>query len=266
MRTDWPARLAVRLGAPIDVTVERHEIPVPAPLGAAPVIRLAFAADFHAGPTTPDPLLHRAADMLRGLQADVLLLGGDFVSLRPEYVQRITDLLRNIPAPLGQYAVLGNHDHWSGARFIADRLAAAGVELLTNRQVRLPHPFQEVSLCGLDDHSSGTPDAGAAFADAGNVRVVLMHAPSSLLDVGERPFTVALSGHTHGGQIVLPSGRPLIVAHGPLSRRHNAGRYDLERGRSLLVTRGVGCTALPIRLNSPASVMLCTLRGSAEPG
>jgi uncharacterized protein len=266
MGTDWPARLAMRLGVSTGVTVERHEIPVPAPLGAAPVIRLAFAADFHAGPTTPDPLLQRAADALRGLQADALLLGGDFVSLRPEYVQRVTDLLRDIPTPLGQYAVLGNHDHWSGARFIADRLAAAGIQLLTNRQVRLPHPFQQVSLCGLDDHSSGAPDPAAAFADAGDVRVLLMHAPSGLLDVGDRPFTVALSGHTHGGQIALPGGRPLIVAHGPLSRRHNAGRYDLEPGRTLLVTRGVGCTVLPVRMNSPASVMLCTLRGPAVPG
>jgi uncharacterized protein len=51
---------------------------------------------------------------------------------------------------LGQYAVLGNHDHWSGAGFIADRLAEAGVELLTNRQVRLPYPHQHVSLCGLE--------------------------------------------------------------------------------------------------------------------
>jgi uncharacterized protein len=163
--------------------------------------------------------------------------------------------------------VLGNHDHWSGAGFIADRLAEAGVELLTNCQVRLPYPHQHVSLCGLDDHSSGVPDAAAAFTGAGSVRVLLMHAPSGLLDVGDRTFTVALSGHTHGGQIALPGGRPLVVAHGPLSRRHNAGRYDLERGGTLLVSRGIGCSALPLRMNSPASVMLCTLRTSrATPG
>lgn len=267
MRTDWPAHLAVRLGAPVEVAVEHHELRVPAALGAANVLRLAFAADFHAGPTTPEPLLHQAADALRALEADVLLLGGDFVSLRPEYVRRVTDLLRDIPAPLGQFAVLGNHDHWAGAGFIAEHVAAAGVELLTNRCVRLPAPFQHVSLCGLDDHTSGAPDAAAAFAGAGGIRVLLMHAPSGLLDAGDRPFTVAVAGHTHGGQIALSNGRPLVVAHGRLSRRHNAGRYDLEQGRTLLVSRGIGCSTLPLRINSPSSILLCTLRGvsSDEP-
>jgi predicted MPP superfamily phosphohydrolase len=254
----------MRLGASVDVQVEHHDIRVPVALGEANVLRLAFAADFHAGPTTSERLLRRAAEALRALEADVLLLGGDFVSLRPEYAGRITDLLRTIPAPLGRYAVLGNHDYWAGASVVAQHLAGAGVQLLTNRNVRLPQPFQQVFLCGLDDHTSGEPDPAAAFARADGVRVLLMHSPSGLLDVGDRPFTVALSGHTHGGQIALSNGRPLIVAHGRLSRRHNAGRYDLEQGRTLLVSRGIGCSTLPVRVNSPASILLCTLWGGPQ--
>jgi predicted MPP superfamily phosphohydrolase len=88
-----------------------------------------------------------------------------------------------------------------------------------------------------------------------------MHAPSSLIDVADHPFNVALCGHTHGGQIALPDGRPLWVASGPLSRRYNAGRYSLRRDTTLLVSRGVGCGTLPIRWNSPSSILLCSIVG-----
>jgi predicted MPP superfamily phosphohydrolase len=156
--------------------------------------------------------------------------------------------------------VLGNHDHWSGAEAVTAHLEDSGITVLTNRGVRLPDPFAHVSICGLDDHTSGVPDANAAFAGAGSTRIVLMHAPSNLLDVGDRAFAVAMCGHTHGGQIALPNGRPLKVAHGPLSRRYNAGRFDLDEGRVLLVSRGIGCSTVPVRLNSPPAVMMCTIR------
>jgi predicted MPP superfamily phosphohydrolase len=261
MPFDWPARLAMRLGAGIEVLVEQHDVTLNE-LGGAPPLHIAFASDFHAGPTTPAPLLHRAAEALRGLGADLLLLGGDFVSHRSSYAREIARLLGEIPAPLGRYAVLGNHDHWAGTSAVEAELAAAGIEVLTNRCIPLPVPYAHVHLCGLDDHTSGEPDAAAALGPAGPLRVLLMHAPSGLLDLGGRTFSVALCGHTHGGQIALPGGRPLVVPHGALSRRHLAGRYDLEDGSTLLVSRGVGCSTLPFRLNSPSSILSVTLRGT----
>ena len=261
MPNDWPARLAVLLGMPLDVAVERHDVTVSG-LGDVPPLRVAFASDFHAGPTTPGPLLHRAAEALHELNPDLLLFGGDFVSLRASYARDMARLLGPIPAWLGRYTVLGNHDHWVGTPAVEAELAAAGIEVLTNRHVRLPPPYGHVSLCGLDDHTSGHPDAAAALDGAGPVRLLLMHAPSGLLDVGSRPFSVALCGHTHGGQIALPGGRPVVVPHGALSRRHLAGRYDLAGGNTLLVSRGVGCSTLPFRWNSPSSILSVTLRGA----
>jgi hypothetical protein len=131
--------------------------------------------------------------------------------------------------------------------------------------VEAPSP-RGCSIGGADRHrprahTSGEPDAREAFAGAREIRVVLMHAPSSLIDVADHPFNVALCGHTHGGQIALPDGRPLWVASGPLSRRYNAGRYSLRRDTTLLVSRGVGCGTLPIRWNSPSSILLCSIVG-----
>jgi len=244
------------------VAVERHSVAVAQPLGSARELRIAFASDFHCGPNTPDELLDASVRELKGLAADLLLLGGDFVSVRPEYMGDFARRLAAIPAPLGRYAVLGNHDHWVGGAEVARRLTGAGIGMLTNRNVALPAPFDHVSVCGLDDHTTGEPDAEAAFAGARPVRIVLMHAPSNLLDVGDRQFAVALCGHTHGGQIARPNGRPLKVAHGPLSRQYNAGRFELGDGRVLIVSRGIGCSTIPLRVNAPPAVLACTVTGA----
>jgi predicted MPP superfamily phosphohydrolase len=254
----WPARMAVRLGASLRVSIDRHDIAVPRSLGERDRLRIAFASDFHAGSATPVALLENAIAALAGLDADLLLLGGDFVSYRAECIRELAPLFASIPARLGRYAVLGNHDYWSDAPMVRAQLEAAGVRVLKNEHIRLPEPFADVSLCGLDDHSSGSPDASAAIDEAAPVRIVLMHAPSGLLDIGDRPFTVALCGHTHGGQIAL-AGTPLVVAHGPLSRRYNAGRYDVGDNRTLLVSRGLGSSAVPFRFNAPPAVTICTI-------
>jgi predicted MPP superfamily phosphohydrolase len=259
--TPWPAGVGLWFRHSSTVAIEAHELALPA-LPGGTTLRIAFGSDFHAGPTTSEALLDAAIDALIAARGDVLLLGGDFVSLRATYAARLASRLADIPAPLGRYAVLGNHDYWADGPAIVGMLEQAGIELLTNRGVRLPPPFDGVALSGLDDHTSGLPDAAAAFGDDAAVRVVLMHAPSGLLDIGDRRFDVALCGHTHGGQVALPDGRPLLVAHGPLSRRFSAGRYELGDGRTLLVSRGVGCTTLPIRLNAPAAVTICTLRST----
>ena len=259
----WPARLAWRL-RPWEVQVEEHAIVIARERSAGRELRIAFASDFHAGAATPWPLIEAAVDRLDRLRADLLLLGGDFVSINPQSAGRAARLLSKVHAPLGRFAVLGNHDHWAGPSTVMRHLEDAGIEVLTNRAVALPAPYEDISVCGLDDHMSGEPDAERAFAGARAIRLVLMHAPSGLLDIGERPFAVAFCGHTHGGQIALPNGRPLIVAHGPLSRRYNAGRYALNPHGTLLVSRGVGCGTLPIRWNSPSSVCLCRIRGERD--
>jgi uncharacterized protein len=256
----WPARLAWQL-RPWAVHVEEHGIVVPHGLAEGRTLHIGFASDFHAGAATPWPLIEAAVDRLDQLRPDLLLFGGDFVSIDADAAAPLARLLRTIDAPLGRFAVLGNHDYWAGASTVVRHLRDAGIEMLTNRAIALPPPFDGVSVCGLDDHTSGDPDANRAFAGARPVRVVLMHAPSGLLDIGEHQFDIALCGHTHGGQIAMPNGSPIVVASGSLSRRYNAGRYDLKPHSTLLVSRGIGCGTLPIRWNSPSSVISCRIAG-----
>jgi uncharacterized protein len=261
MPTDWPARLATRIGVPDRVARVDVEVTLDKPLGAHDRLRVGFAADFHAGPTTSEALVERACEVLQRAEPDVILLGGDFVLLRAEYADRLVAPLSRLHAPLGVFAVYGNHDHWAGLARVERALDRAGIARLNNRSLRLPAPFERTQIVGLDDHTSGHPDPDAATWDADVATVLLLHQPSGVLDAGDRPFDVALAGHTHGGQIVLPGGLAPVAPHGALSRRYRAGRYTLPGTRTLFVSRGIGHAALPFRIGAPSDVIICTLRG-----
>lgn len=261
---NWAARLSYSLGLQGRVRVNTIALETGAASAAgAPQrpLRLAFASDFHAGGMTDRRTLKEACDALAALQPDVLLLGGDFVSVRGADIDRIAPLLASIPAPLGKYAVLGNHDLHADHSRIEARLEREGITLLTNRNVRLPAPFDRIVICGLDDTIEGVPRADLALDGADGTRIVLMHSPDGLDAIGDREFALALCGHTHGGQVALPWGIPLIVPQGRLSRRYCRGRYDLTgtSPRALVVSHGIGCSALPVRMFASPEVHLCLI-------
>jgi predicted MPP superfamily phosphohydrolase len=262
-RGGWPVRLARALGVRPEVRTTRHSIPISNGSAPIPPLRIAYGSDFHAGPTTDPAVLRAACAALHAAAPHVLLLGGDFVTLVPSEIDWLARELAAIPAPFGRFAVLGNHDWWSDGPYIARALEAAGIRVLTNRSVQLDAPFQHVWICGLDDHGRGRPDAAVALAGAEGVRIVLMHAPSGLLDLGEERFDLALCRHTHGGQLALPGGTPVVVPHGRLSRRYARGRFGIADGRTLVVSVGVGCVVLPLRLFADPEIVVCNLTAAS---
>jgi predicted MPP superfamily phosphohydrolase len=263
-RGGWPVRLARALGVRPGVNVVRHAVTVRGGLGPMPPLRLAYASDFHAGPTTDESVLRAACAELTASAPDVLLLGGDFVTHVASEIDWLAPALAAIPAPFGRFAVLGNHDWWSDTPYIVRKLESAGIAVLTNRSIRLQPPYDQVWICGLDDHWCGRPDAAAALDGAEGIRVVLMHAPSGLIDLGQERFDLALCGHTHGGQLALPGGTPLVVPAGPLSRRYARGHFQLGLGRTLIVSVGLGCVVLPLRWFADPEVLLCTVTRMQE--
>ena len=158
------------------------------------------------------------------------------------------------------FAVLGNHDLWSGDEYISRQLATAGIRVLVNEGAKLPAPFDCVSICGIDDPWTGRADVAQAFANANPVRIFLTHSPDGLLLVGKEQFDVGFAGHTHGGQVALRDGTPIISAGGPLSRSHARGRFEIPDNGPLIVSRGVGCSSIPVRINADPELVMCTLR------
>jgi uncharacterized protein len=255
----WPVALVRAFGIRPAVRTVRHSVAVAGWSSRTP-LRMAFASDFHAGPTTDPEVLRAGCAALSAAAPDVLLLGGDFVNLMAADIDWLAPELGKIPAPFGRFAVLGNHDLWSNGQHIVERLEAAGIQVLVNRNVRLASPHDDVWICGLDDHSMGDPDARAAVRGAGGLRIVLMHAPSGLLDLGNERFDLALCGHTHGGQIALPGGIPILVPDGRLSRRYARGRFPIGEQGTLVVSVGLGCGVFPLRLFAPPEIIVCELK------
>jgi predicted MPP superfamily phosphohydrolase len=259
----WPARAARAAGFQRRVRIVEHSVACPAWPRGAPPLTIAFASDFHAGPTTHPALLDLACDAITRARPDVILLGGDYVFLDARHIAMLAERLARLRAPHGIFAVLGNHDLWADNDHIERALASAGVRVLVNESATLAPPFDHVSICGIDDPWVGVADAGRAFgnARARDVRVLLMHAPEGLMFARGHRFDLALCGHTHGGHVALPGGVP-IVSVGPLSRRYAHGAHALEGGGTLIVSRGIGGIEIPIRLFADPDVVVCTLTGS----
>lgn len=257
----WATRLsyAVGLQSGRPIHVDHRKVPVSRASATRP-LRVAFASDFHAGATTSARVLADACAALDALEPDVLLLGGDFVSVRAEDIHTLAPMLAKVRAPLGKFGVFGNHDLRANRDELADALAVAGVRMLVNEVVRLAAPHDDVSIFGLDDPIRGTP-RGEVLEGVDGVRILLMHAPDGLLAAGNRHFDLALCGHTHGGQIVLPGGMMPYLPHGTLSREYPVGLFGLRaaRDRTLLVSRGVGCSTVPVRFGCPSEVHVVTL-------
>ena len=261
---DWAARLFHALGLQGEIRPSTTTLQIRGAHGTpshrAP-LRIAFASDFHAGSTTHSQLLTDSCDALAAFRPDVLLLGGDFVSVRASYIERLAPLLAAIDVPLGKFGVLGNHDLRADHRFVVAELERAGVRMLTNRHVTLPPPFDDITLCGLDDPTRGNPRADRALDGVSGTRIVLMHSPEGLESIGDRRFDLALCGHTHGGQIASPWGRAMVVPGGYLNRVYASGWFEIgsHEPRMLLVSRGVGCSTIPIRVFAAPEVHLCLI-------
>lgn len=251
-RDDWPARAWGRLPVASSVRVVHRRIPLPAPRPAP--LRIAFASDLHLGPTTSPRTLDEAFRLLSAARPDVLVLGGDYVFLdaTPARARELEDRVRDVPARL-KVAVLGNHDLWTNHSLLEHALARAGATVLVNAAARL----DDVAVVGLDDPWTGIPDGERAFAAAEGASLVIAvcHAPGGFRHARGRGALLYLCGHTHGGQVALPGGIPLLVPGGRLARRFPHGVHQIE-GTTLFVSRGLGGVEIPFRAFAPPDIGL----------
>lgn len=261
----WAATVAHQLGLQGRIVASEHEVVLDGGAKLPRELRVAFASDFHAGPLTDPRLLRRAFERIGEWKPDLVLLGGDFVGLHRRFIGRFREAVRSVAPPLGVFAVVGNHDLWKGEAAICSALSEWGVRVLKNARVRLPAPFESVILGGLDDPAVGEPDADATFGDEAGIRIALMHSPQGVVLLRDRKVAVAFAGHTHGGQLCLPGGHPWIVPRG--CWQWKKGRFEVDGiPGGMIVSRGVGCTNLPIRSFCPSEVHLCVLKAGEAPG
>ncbi|WP_117191799.1 metallophosphoesterase [Rhizobium terrae] len=248
-------------------------------------LRVAVIADIHAcEPWMSVGRIQAICDAANGLDADIILLLGDYVSGMNAVTDHIpasnwAQALARLKAPLGVHAVLGNHDHWEDLLFQRDPLAeniaagalrAVGIPTYINEAVRLEKDGHGFWLAGLGDQMAlrpgkdfgraglhGIDDLPGTLAQVtdGSPVLLMAHEPDIFPQVDDR-VSLTLSGHTHGGQIDIFGWRP--VAASPGSRRYPAGHYREQR-RDLIVSRGLGCSILPIRVGSRPEIVVIEL-------
>jgi len=256
-----PAALAVDMVgfAPRALAVEAREVRLPGLPLEHDGLRLGVLSDFHAGHVSLD-LARAAVEMLNGLAPDLVCLPGDLVHGDPAVAAPLAEILGTLRPPLGVLACPGNHDHWSRALpRLRSELAVRGIHFLVNGSRPVARGLWAV---GLDDPWSGRPRPEAALAGvpADACTLLLCHAPDYADHLAGYPGRLSLqvSGHSHGGQVVLPGVGPLKLP--PLGRKYHTGLYGVAGAdRQIYTTRGVGHT-LPVRLNCPPEVTLLTLR------
>jgi len=254
---------------PRSLTVTRLEIASPAWPGSAGALKVALLSDVHA--SGPHDLPARYAEVVARANAevpDLVLLLGDYVDRRrvktafvpPEVIAPVLGRLR---APLGVYAVLGNHDWRIGGARMARALAAAGIEVLDNAARRLRRESGDCWLVGIGDASLGADRLATTLGQITDDAPALLmtHSPDIFPEV---PARVALSvaGHTHGGQVRLPLVGALYVPS-RYGLRYAYGHL-VEDGRHRFVTRGLGHSILPIRFLCPPEIVVITLRSASD--
>jgi hypothetical protein len=222
-------------------------------------MRIAFLSDLHAGHLMDERDLIELFDRVMEQRPDLVLLGGDLIDHDPREVLLYRRALPRLAPPLGTFAVPGNHEYHreDGVALWHETLEAGGVTVLLNRGRAVERNGARLWLGGIDNLGRGTADMAAALAGRreGDPAVLISHEPDAFGEAAAAGVDVTLSGHTHGGQIVV-FGRTLV--------RHTdfgwwRGRYERD-GAVLYVGRGVGYSMVPLRFGSPAEVPIVTLR------
>jgi predicted MPP superfamily phosphohydrolase len=246
-------------GAAHGFLYERHHLELtrlPFPVSGLPEalrgLRLGVLTDVHRSQTVSHELVTAAVNMLMAERPDLILLGGDYVSWRDQgYVHPAADALAPLSAPHGVIAILGNHDD---DREMPAALAAKGFTVLKDARTRLTVRGEVMDFAGIRYWTYRVGDIAHVLRGAVPHVILLAHTPKRLLEAQLLVVPAVISGHTHGGQIVLPGIGPVAAREFPV-----VAGLERRQGTTIFVSRGVGTVYVPVRINCPPEVAVLTL-------
>ena len=217
-------------------------------------LRLGMITDVHHSAVVPAEDVTRAVTLLKGAAPDIVVLGGDYISfLDRTYAAPVAELLAPLAnAPHGSFAVLGNHDD---EREVPAALSSRGFSVLKDQRTSLTIKGEQLDLAGIRFWTRSPGEVASVLKGTGGTTVLLAHDPRRLAEAASLDVQLVLSGHTHGGQVIVPgvgavAGRKFPVLAG----------YAMRDNTALFVSRGVGTVYVPLRVNCPPDVAVLTLR------
>ncbi len=243
------------------VAYERHQIDLivrdVAVRGLPPALdglRVGMITDVHHSAVVPAEDVTRAVSLLVTASPDIIVLGGDYVSFFDrQYAVPVAELLAPLAgAPHGSFAVLGNHDD---EREVPAALATRGFTVLKDQRTELAIRGERLDIAGIHFWTRTPGDIATVLKGTGGTTMLLAHDPRRLAEAAALDVQLVLSGHTHGGQVIVPLLGPIAGRKFPVL----AG-YATRGNTSLFVSRGVGTVYVPMRINCPPDVAVLTLR------
>lgn len=227
---------------------------------AADDLRVLLLSDIHTGAFLHPEVLGPLLEELMRLAPDVVAIAGDIVEGLVEDLDGFLPVLATLTrARLGAWYCFGNHDYFTGApERIRDQLASIGIRTLRNESRVISAADGSFVLGGIDDRTLGAPDWERLGAEHGPPHLLLAHHPDDFYEAERRGVALVVSGHTHGGQIRFPAGKP-IVRQSQFCL--DEGLY--EHGSAMLaVSRGLGAVGLPWRAGAHPEAILLRVRSA----
>jgi uncharacterized protein len=215
-------------------------------------LRIGLLTDIHHSRWVSADDVGGAVAALMNERPDVIVLGGDYVTWGDrQFVGPVAEALRPLDAPCGVYGILGNHDD---DHDMAAALTRNGVQVLKDARTRITVRGSAIELVGIRFWTKRTSDIGRLLKGAAGWPILLAHDPRRLTEAVALDIPLVLSGHTHGGQVVLPVVGAVAARKFPLSQ--GSGH---SRDTSIFVSRGLGTIYVPVRVNCPPEVAILTL-------
>lgn len=272
----WVGRNLARLSyaylvEPTWLEVVRREVVLSGVAAQGPRMRVVHLTDFHMRRRMPLAYVDYSIRVANAQEPDLIALTGDFIHKGFRHIRTIAEMLGRLEAPLGVYAVLGNHDfsvrnalgmrrYRRLHRAVAHALAEQGIRVLRNESVLVEYGGRQWALMGVDDLWSRSCDLERAVAgvEPHHPRIILAHNPRTIERLGTERCDLMLSGHTHGGQVYMQSlGTPML---GRRMRQYSAGLYQVDAAQ-LYVNKGIGYS-LRFRYNRRPEVAVLDLVGA----
>lgn len=265
------------------ITVTERQITLP----TAQNITIAVLGDLHVGPYVGKRFVRRVVKKVNALSPDMVLLVGDFTYYSSDPGDSLNPLQDLSKAPLGVYAVLGNHDygcfqHRDGSTYfgtfdassrVIRALERMGVRVLRNESIEVRAGDDQglsgllglsgpLFVAGLDDECSGRDNLAATLPKTTRKSsvILLAHDPSVILDKNTTYANLIVSGHTHGGQIRLPFLGPVVSLPTQLPHSYDQGLFDIDKNTTLAITRGLGEAGPRARLFAWPEIMVIRVR------
>jgi len=228
-------------------------------------LRIALIADIHTGgPFMDDNKLRQIVELTNQQNPDLIVLLGDYMSPNSWHSRRVEPevtaaAMKNLHAPLGVYAVLGNHDWWYNGDKVRRAFEANGIPVLDDEVAEVKWQNGSFWLVGLADFWTRPQHVSETIAKVpqGAPVIAITHNPDVFPGL-PRSVPLLLAAHTHGGQVNLPLiGTPIVPSR--FGRKYTAG-HVFENGHHMFVTTGIGTSILPVRFRVPPEIVILTIK------